>query len=249
MNQLLTFPSRFAIGRPQVILKEDDIASLLSCSMADITPHPLQAKAFSLLRRSVLDSLFGDTVDPKALQRKLLRQWDKHWASGPKEAQYLVGKRTCMRFGRQLDRFLTEYRVVREFLPYRLKLPHGTIEGWAALVSRTDAKRRERTMVLSGELRQAKVSSGVDYLSLARWLALKESTGRSDLGLLRLPLLYGKPRENWEVDEDIARIWLDRLVMLSVLDGHAPRPGSYCRDCSHPCKQVYHTVKIPGWHD
>src|ERR1035437_8418381 len=77
-----------------------------------------------------------------------------------------------------------------------------------------------------------------NYTVLAQWLAAREEVDTVELGVAHLPMLYGKPWLTKDVNEQLAKQWLNHLVAEAAVKRDFPRTETQCMTCSQPCKEV-----------
>jgi hypothetical protein len=78
-----------------------------------------------------------------------------------------------------------------------------------------------------------------NYTVLAQWLAARRDVDAVELGIAHLPMLYGLPWLTKDVNERLAKQWLNDLVNEAAAEGNFPRTGPQCATCSQPCNDVF----------
>jgi hypothetical protein len=78
-----------------------------------------------------------------------------------------------------------------------------------------------------------------NYPVLAQWLAARENVDAVELGIAHLPMFYGQPWLTKDVNEGLAKQWLNHLVAEAADKWNFPRTGPQCMTCSQPCSAVF----------
>ena len=228
----------------KLILTEQQLREQSFCAMFDRKEHRhLEIAAWNTLRWAVLRRFVHEPRDADQIRERFVLYWNKAWGKQVARTQaYWKGVAKCARFARRVFMLLLNYNVSQPFEPYTLVLPNGHITGTAAVLVHGDTRRlKGRALVLSPELKRPRDLRTPDYVSLARWLAMSLRVENTDLAVLHFPLLSWEQWGNPEVNSVLAEQWLNAILAKAALP-QFPVPGSWCRPCSHPCRQV---TKIP----
>ena len=78
-----------------------------------------------------------------------------------------------------------------------------------------------------------------NYTVLAQWLAARQEVETVELGIAHLPMFYGQPWLTKDVNEGLAKQWLNHLVAEAADKMDFPRTGPQCMTCTQPCSEVF----------
>lgn len=221
---------------------ELDLVSRALCSwMPASNPDPLLEPSIETLRWGLRERFSGATPTAAEIRARYVFQWHKVWGDQPRSGQpYWAGTRHSISLGAKLRKFFLQYECIRPLEPYELELNNGIIKGQAAIVKRVMVRdQSRRPLVLDVRSKQPKYYLMPDHVALARWAAMREAYDGVNLGLMHLPLVFGNPWSEAEVHEPLARTWLEIILKQTALGLDYPRPGSHCRGCAAPCKEIF----------
>ena len=102
-------------------------------------------------------------------------------------------------------------------------------------------------MLIDSLLRRPRYVKTPNYTVLAQWLAARQVVDAVELGIAHLPMLYGQPWLTKDVNEPLARQWLNHLVNEAADNVGFPRTGPQCTMCSHPCNEVFTGPEGKDW--
>jgi hypothetical protein len=115
-------------------------------------------------------------------------------------------------FARRVYEFLLKYPVLHPYQPYTLQFDRGDVKGENALVVWRKYRKGDIPMLVDPLLRRPRYVKTPNYEVLAQWLAARQDADAVELGITHLPLLSGEPWLTKDVNERLARQWLNHLV-------------------------------------
>jgi hypothetical protein len=203
-------------------------------------PDPLLDPCVETLRWGLRERMSGAVPSAAEIRARYVFQWHKVWGDRPRAGQsYWAGTKHAISLGAKLRKFFLQYECIRPLEPYELELNTGIIKGQAAIIERAAVRTTPRPMVLDVRAKQPKYYLMPDHTALARWLAMREVYDGAGLGLVHLPLVFGNVWSEADVNEPLARTWLDIILKQMGMGLNYPRPGSHCRGCTSPCKEIF----------
>ncbi len=222
-------------------LSESDLTRNALCSwMPAPVPEPVMDPSVETLRWGLRERMSGAVPTAADIRARYVYHWQQVWGDRPRSGQgYWSGTKHSISLGAKLRRFFLQYECVLPLEPYELALSNGTIKGQAAVVERATTRTEPRPLVLDIRAKQLKYYQMPDYVALARWLAMRQTYDGAILGLIHLPLVFGNPWSEAEVNETLARTWLEIILKQMAMGLGYPRPGSHFRNCTEPCKEIF----------
>jgi hypothetical protein len=179
-------------------------------------------------------------IPPAAdLRKRWVAEWKEGWGDEKKNAAYWEGVNRSANFGRRVYEFLLKYEVLHPYEPYILHLDRGQVKGENAVVVWCKYRKAEVPMLVDPLLRRPRHVKTPNYAVLAQWLAARQKVDTVELGIAHLPMLYGEPWLTKDVNEGLAKQWLNHLVAEAADKMDFPRPGPQCKNCSQPCNEVF----------
>ena len=121
------------------------------------------------------------------------------------------------------------------------------MKGENALVVWRKYRKGEIPMLVDPLLRRPRYVKTPNYSVLAQWLAARRDDDAVELGIVHLPMLYGEPWLTRDVNERLAKQWLNHLVSEAADKRDFPRTGPQCTSCSHPCNEVFTEPAGQDW--
>jgi hypothetical protein len=174
-------------------------------------------------------------------------EWQKSWGKGTKNATYWKGVGKAATFTRRVYLFLLNYQVLHPYQPYTLRLDRGDVKGENALVLWSKYRKGDIPMLVDSFLRRPRHVKTPNYTVLAQWLAARQDVDAVELGIVHLPLLSGERWLTKDVNEPLAKQWLNHLVTEAADKRDFPRTGRQCTSCSHPCNEVFKGPEGEDW--
>jgi hypothetical protein len=183
------------------------------------------------------------------LRARFVGHWAEAWGATEKTQEYWKGPNAARSFGKRLYEFLLNLEVVHPFQPYTLELEAGTIYGENALVLCRPVRQEPYQLVVNTYLRrpQPNVLRIPNYQGLAQWLAARQQSEAVDLGIVHMPFLRGDRWTVRNVDEALARSWLNVIVKTAAENLLFPHAGRQCDTCTQPCKKVTSGQNDHSW--
>ena len=140
---------------------------------------------------------------------------------------------------RRVFMFLLKYEVLHPYEPYTLELDRGQVKGENAVVVWCKYRKAEVPMLVDPLLRRPRHVKTPNYTVLAQWLAARQKVETVELGIAHLPMLFGQRWLTRDVNEQLAKQWLNHLVAEAADKRDFPRTGPQCMTCSQPCSEVF----------
>lgn len=215
------------------VLYQKSICSLMS--LPDDTA--IYSTSVEVLRWCLLSS--WNKVIPKLedIRARFIYHWNDKWGKKEKQGQlYWKGPKASIGISFRLYKFLLEYTCVRPLEPYDLTFLSDSILGWVAIVKNNSNKKSYALDIV--ETKPIYYEPIPDYRSLARWLYIRDTYDKPELGLLHLPLVNGTFWKDEEIKEALAKDWVGAIIKQIVNKIAYPRMGPQCTNCSKPCKEV-----------
>jgi hypothetical protein len=227
------------VGR--FVLSESELQRHSVCPLFDgVEVHPMEQPAEQTFRWALRERHSGVIRPVTDLRARFVEIWAKAWGAAAKTSEYWKGPNMARSYGRRLYEFLLNLEVIHPFQPYELKLGAGLVRGENALVLCRPARQEPYQLVVNTYLRrpQPDVLRVPNYRGLAQWLAARDQSESVDIGIVNMPLIYGDRWTVRNVDEALARTWINAIVKTAAENLMFPRAGKQCETCSQPCKKV-----------
>lgn len=223
------------------VLTEEELHRRSLCSLYAPPPvDPMSLVAEEAFRWALHERHLHRLPTPEDLRAKFVALWAGSRSDAEKDLAYWEGPKTCAAFARRVYMFLLRYEVLHPYQPYTLEVDGGLIQGQNAVVLWPKARQEPVPMVVDLRIRRPRDLRVPFYPGLAQWQAARMDVETVDLGIVHLPLLWGEPWCTKEVNERLTRHWLTSILNEAVEQRVFPRVGPQCRNCAHPCKDVFH---------
>jgi hypothetical protein len=223
------------------VLSELELQRQSMCPLFDgIDFHRMERPADQTFRWALRERHNGVIRPVTDLRARFVDLWAEAWGTAAKTAEYWKGPAAARSYGRRLYEFLLNLEVIHPFQPYTLELETGQVRGENALVLYRPYRQEPYQLVINTHLRrpQQDVIRTPNYRGLAQWLAARDQSESVDLGIVNMPLLYGDRWTVRNVDEALARTWVNAIVKTAAENLMFPQAGKQCETCSQPCKKV-----------
>lgn len=234
----------------QFVLSEKELHRRSQCSLYDpLRVDVLEGPAERTFRWAVLERSFGKIHKAPEIREHFVSGWNKAWSdlNTKFSGDYWKGPKFAAALGRRVYEFLLKFEVIHPFEPYTLELDRGVIHGSNALISWKKARKEPIPMVIDTWLRRPRDVRTPHLPALAQWMAARQQVDTVDLGIVHMPLVFGERWTSSNVDEALARRWLNAIVNEAADKSLFPRVGTQCTNCSHPCKEVFHGPDGHSW--
>lgn len=232
----------------QIVLSDKELQRRSLCSMyIQRQVDLLEGPAEHTLRWAIRERHFGKIHSPSELREYFINEWGKAWNRPEKDSGYWQGPNAARSFGRRVYEFLLKHEIVHPYEPYTLELDRGTVIGHNALALWRKARQEPVPMVIDFRLRRPRDTRTPYYPALAQWVAARLDVESVDLGIVHVPTIWGDRWTTTDVNEALARRWLNAIVNEAADQTLFPRVGPQCVMCSHPCKEVFHGPNGHSW--
>jgi len=224
-----------------VTIDEDDLHRRTICSwMPTPAIDELMGPAIGTLDWALQERYEGSVPTLPAIRARFVYLWQTYWGDKPQVGpEYWKGPKTAIRFGTRLYKFLLRYGCLRPFGTQSVEIGPGTIVCHSAIVEQAKARfHPEHAFALDVRVVSPKILYVPDYRGFARWLAMQTHSD-SKLGLVHLPLLWGKDWQEMELDRDLVEKWLGSIMRQAEDLPDYPVAGVHCKYCPAPCKGVF----------
>jgi hypothetical protein len=225
---------------PSTVITDRELQQRSQCSIyVPAEVDLLEEPARLTIRWALRERHQGNICSVVDLRKRWVTEWEKSWGKGAKSAGYWKGVGKSSTFGRRVYEFLLKYEVLHPYEPYTLQFDHGQVKGENALVLWRKYRKGEIPMLIDPLLRRPRYVKTPNYTVLAQWLAARQDVDTVELGIVHLPMLFGQPWLTKNVNERLAKQWLNDLVNEAAAERNFPRTGPQCTTCSHPCNEVF----------
>src|ERR1035437_4921054 len=202
---------------PSTVITDRELQQRSQCSIyVPAEVDLLEEPARLTIRWALRERHQGKICSVVDLRKRWVTEWEKSWGKGAKSAGYWKGVQKSSTFGRRVYEFLLKYEVRHPYEPYTLQFGGSP-------------------MLVDPLLRRPRYVKTPNYTVLAQWLAARQDVDAVELGIAHLPLLSGEPWLTKDVNEPLARQWLNQLVSEAANKNDFPHIGLQCTSCSHPC--------------
>src|ERR1019366_10200137 len=103
----------------------------------------------------------------------------------------------------------------------------GQVKGENALVLWRKYRKGEIPMLVDPLLRRPRYVKTPNYAVLAQWLAARQKVETVELGIAHLPMFVGQPWQTRDVNERLAKQWLNHLSSKPGKNGTFPQRGPH----------------------
>ena len=225
---------------PSTVITDQELQRRSQCSLYNPTEIDLLEEPSRLTFRWALrERHMGKICQAAELRAHWVAGWTKGWGSEKKNSVYWKGPSKAATFAARVYKFLLKYEVLHPYLPYTLKLDRGEVKGGNALVLWRKYRKGDIPMLVDPLLRRPRHVKTPNYTVLAQWLAARQKVETVELGIAHLPMLFGQPWLTKDVNEQLAKQWLNHLVAEAADKRDYPRTGRQCMTCSQPCSEVF----------
>ena len=207
----------------------------------------LEEPARLTIRWALRERHKGRICLPPNLRERWVTEWQKSWGKDAKSADYWKGVNKAATFARRVYEFLLKYQVLHPYQPYTLHFDRGEVKGENALVLWSTYRKGDIPMLVDPLLRRPRYVKTPNYTVLAQWLAARRDGDAVELGIVHLPMLHGEPWLTKDVNEPLAKQWLNHLVSEAADKRGFPRTGPQCASCSQPCNEVFKGPEGEDW--
>jgi hypothetical protein len=173
---------------------------------------PLEAPARLTIRWALRERHKGIICSLSALRERWVTEWQERWGEDAKNADYWKGVDKTRAFTRRVYEFLLDYEVLHPYEAYTLQFDRGEVKGENALVVWHKYRKGDIPMLVDPLLRRPRYVKKANCAVMAQWLAARQGVEDVELGIVHLPLLSGERWLTKDVDEPLARQWLNDLV-------------------------------------
>ncbi len=220
-----------------MVIKEDDLEKYSTCILINKIEEPEPfATSIETLNWVLIQLASSYIPDLEDIRANFIFNWKlKHTVQ---DFDYWVGPQRAASIAVRLYKLALNYKCIIPMTGYKYTIGDNTIEGQVALL--TDDKKYPRSYVLNPIViaPPGKKPVFTEYKALARWLYIRNTYDNAELSILHFPLLYGVSWKDRYIDESLAKKWLDS-ILKTASNIQYPRAGTYCRQCSAPCKELY----------
>ena len=225
---------------PRAVITDQELQRRSQCSLYSPTEiDRLEEPSRLTVRWALRERHEGKIRSAADLRAHWVAGWEKGWGSEKKNSVYWENVKKAAPFARRVYKFLLDYEVLHPYLPYTLPLDRGEVTGENALVLWRKYRKGEIPMLVDPLLRRPRYVKTPNYTVLAQWLAARQKVETVELGIAHLPMLYGQPWLTKDVNEQLAKRWLNHLVAEAADKRGFPRTGPQCMTCSQPCSEVF----------
>jgi hypothetical protein len=225
---------------PSTVITDQELQRRSQCSLYHPTEIDLLEKPSRLTFRWALrERHLGKPCSLVDLRAHWVAGWTKGWGSEKKNSIYWKSVKRAAPFAARVYKFLLDYEVLHPYEPYILELDRGQVKGENALVLWRKYRKGEIPMLVDPLLRRPRYVKTPNYTVLAQWLAARQKVETVELGIAHLPMLFGQPWLTKDVNEVLAKQWLNHLVAEAADKRDFPRTGPQCKTCSQPCSAVF----------
>jgi hypothetical protein len=225
---------------PGTVITDQDLQRRSQCSLYHPTEIDLLEKPSRLTFRWALRERHkGKIRSAEDLRAHWVTEWKKGWGSEEKNDVYWESVKKAAPFARHVYMFLLKYEVLHPYKPYTLQLDRGQVKGENAVVVWCKYRKAEVPMLVDPLLRRPRYVKTPNYAVLAQWLAARQKVEAVELGIAHLPMLFGQRWLTRDVNEQLAKQWLNHLVAEAADKRDFPRTGSQCKNCTQPCSEVF----------
>jgi hypothetical protein len=225
---------------PRTVITDQELQRRSQCSLYNPAEIDLLEEPSRLtVRWALLERHLGKACSLSDLRAHWVAGWKKGWGSERINGVYWKGVGKAATFARRVYEFLLKYEVLHPYEPYTLQFDRGQVKGENALVVWRKYRKGDIPMLVDPLLRRPRYVKTPNYTVLAQWLAARQEVDTVELGIAHLPMLYGQPWLTKDVNERLAKQWLNHLVAEAADKRDFPRTGPQCMTCSHPCSEVF----------
>jgi hypothetical protein len=232
----------------RTVITDRELQQRSQCSIyAPAEVDPQEEPARLTIRWALRERHQGKICSPPDLRERWVTEWKKSFGKDAKNAGYCKGVQKSSTFARHVYEFLLKYEVLHPYEPYTLQFDHGQVTGQNALVVWRKYRKGDIPMLVDPLLRRPRYVKTPNYIVLAQWLAARRDVNEVELGIVHLPMLHGEPWLTKDVNEPLARQWLNHLVSEAADKRDFSRTGPQCASCSQPCNEVFTGPEGKDW--
>ena len=225
---------------PRTVITDQELQRRNQCNLYNPTEiDRLERPAMRTIRWALRERHKGNIRPAADIRARWVAEWKKGWGEEKINAAYWRGVNRSTAFGRRVYEFLLKYEVLHPYEPYILELDRGQVKGENALVLWRRYRKGDIPMLVDPLLRRPRYVKTPNYAVLARWLAARREVETVELGIAHIPMLYGQPWLTKDVNEQLAKQWLNHLVAEAADKRDYPRTGPQCMTCTQPCSDLF----------
>ena len=222
------------------VITEQELQRRSQCSLYNPTEVDLlENPAMRTIRWALRERHQGKICSLVDLRIRWVAEWKDGWGSKKINSVYWKGVNRSATFGRRLYEFLLKYEVLHPYEPYTVEFDRGQVKGENALVVWRKYRKGDIPMLVDPLLRRPRYVKTPNYTVLAQWLAARQQVDTVELGIAHLPMFYGEPWLTKDVNEGLAKQWLNHLVGEAADKRDYPRTGPHCMTCTQRCNKVF----------
>jgi hypothetical protein len=233
-------PSKVVLISPRTVITDRELQRRSQCSLYNpVEIDRLEEPARRTIRWALRERHMGKICSVVDIRQRWVAEWKKGWGNEKISAAYWKGVNKSANFGLRVYEFLLKYEVLHPYGPYTLQFERGQVKGENALVVWRKYRGEDIPMLVDPLLRRPRYVKTPNYTVLAQWLAARQKVDTVELGIAHLPMFFGQPWLTRDVNEGLAKQWLNHLVAEAADKRDFPRTGSQCKNCSQPCSKVF----------
>jgi hypothetical protein len=232
--------SKEVLISPRTVITDQDLQRRSQCSLYHPTEIDLLEKPSRLTFRWALrERHLGKICSLVDLRAHWVAGWTRGWGSEKKNSIYWKSVKRAAPLAARVYKFLLDHEVLHPYEPYILELDRGQVKGENALVLWRKYRKGKIPMLVDPLLRRPSHVKTPNYAVLAQWLAARQKVETVEVGIAHLPMLFGQPWLTKDVNEGLAKQWLNHLVAEAADKRDYPRTGPQCMTCTQPCSEVF----------
>ena len=225
---------------PRTVITDQELQRRSQCNLYNPTEiDRLERPAMRTIRWALRERHKGKIRPAADIRARWVAEWKEDWGKERISAVYWKGVDKSAALARRAYEFLLKYEVLHPYVPYTLQFERGQVKGENAVVVWCKYRKAEVPMLVDPLLRRPRYVKTPNYTVLAQWLAARQKVETVELGIAHLPMLYGQPWLTKDVNERLAKQWLNHLVAEAADKRDYPRTGPQCMTCSQPCSEVF----------
>ena len=224
-----------------VKLDENELNQRVICSwMPPPKVDELYSVGWDTFDWALQERFEGSIPTLATIRARYVHLWQQQWGDKPQIGpEYWRGPRAAVGFGTKLYKFLLKYGCLQPFDRYPLFLGRGEIWCHSALVEQSKSRYHpQHAFAVDLRVIQPKLMYVPDYRALARWMTM-QFRSEPKIGLLHVPLVFGKEWSEMELDLELVKKWLNSIMEQADYVPTYPVAGSHCRTCPAPCTEVF----------
>lgn len=204
-------------------------------------PSKLEFCSFALMRWALRKFFQSSSMSNSFLSDLRGKFLDEFKKLSTDKAETEEAIKYCASIARRIFELVVEYEVLHPEQPYDLILGKYTIQGEYALIRKRNEGAKPYVLVLHNAAPTARYDAKLppDFISLARYINVRNETQYRDIGILHYPVIRGKPWTIKYINETIAHDYLHGILKAMNNLPLFPSFGSHCAGClTKPCMKV-----------